>query len=166
MKDFLTRCSFSFRTSLNRCLWWFWSWWQIEKDGCCLFCMLTNRELLARLPPHPPHCLHSVCHVLINRKPPSVLAQVKSGIQGPQGAWERWRGWELDGSFWLQLFVLMAINEDHTTFAKLDAHIDIYTQSSLRPVYESRHTWCCKHFKDAQIVHCTCMPFASNLIMQ
>ena len=75
------------------------------KDRCCLFCIPTNRELLACLPPlqtppptpptpHPTLPTPSVRHVLINRKPP------RSGVvsRGPQGLGKVAQGWELDGS--------------------------------------------------------------------
>ena len=75
-----------------RLWWWSWSWWQIEmeKDWCCLFCMPTNRELLARLPPPDSRLRPSVTCWLTGSL--AAAAQVRSGIQGPLlggRVWER-----------------------------------------------------------------------------
>ena len=75
------------------------------KDRCCLFCILTNRELLACLPPLqtpllplPPPIPHSLLR-------PSVtcwLTGSRPGQEwypgGSQGLGKVAQGWELDGS--------------------------------------------------------------------
>ena len=112
-----------------RLWWWSWSWWQIEmeKDWCCLFCMPTNRELLARLPPPDSRLRPSVTCWLTGSL--AAAAQVRSGIQGPLLGGRVWETvaqvWESDGSKFLSGWLLCHV---------MDMDVD-YHQDTLHSWY-------------------------------